>query len=135
MQKHPVIASKNGDFKVDIKFIFEIDRKEKSFDQIKEHEKAYLALDNIEVGKEIISCKLKGTSIEKRVMPILDRYIHDGIRSYIASFCEENNYQHAKEEYGYIQKHKYKIYIYMYLNSILTSIDKIVQWVAYWVQL
>jgi predicted AAA+ superfamily ATPase len=49
-QKHQVIAPKNGDFKVDNQYVFEIGGKKKGFEQIKDHDKAYLAIDNIELG-------------------------------------------------------------------------------------
>jgi uncharacterized protein len=49
-QKHSVFTSDKGDFKVDDQFTFEIGGKKKGFEQIKDSEKSYLALDNIEIG-------------------------------------------------------------------------------------
>lgn len=47
---HHVAVPARGDFVVDDTLYFEIGGKNKGFEQIKEHEKAYLALDGIEVG-------------------------------------------------------------------------------------
>lgn len=51
------------------------------------------------VGPEIIKNKLKKTSIEKTISKF-DEYILNGLKGYIASFCKDNNYEHAKTEYG-----------------------------------
>lgn len=48
--KHQVVAPKNGDFKINNQFVFEVGGKKKGFDQIKNLEHAYLALDDLEIG-------------------------------------------------------------------------------------
>ncbi len=48
--QHQIIAPKNGDFKIDNQFVFEVGGKKKDFDQIKNQKNSYLALDNIEIG-------------------------------------------------------------------------------------
>jgi predicted AAA+ superfamily ATPase len=48
--QYPIIAPKNGDFKVNNQFTFEVGGKKKGFEQIKGDKNGYLALDNIEVG-------------------------------------------------------------------------------------
>lgn len=47
---HRVAVPARGDFVVDDELYFEVGGKNKGFEQIKEHEKAYLALDGIEMG-------------------------------------------------------------------------------------
>lgn len=48
----PVFLPKEGDFKLEDGVILEVGGKNKSFKQIKESQKSYLALDDIEVGEE-----------------------------------------------------------------------------------
>jgi uncharacterized protein len=48
--QYQIIAPKNGDFKVNDQYIFEVGGKKKGFEQIKNQKNSYLALDNIEVG-------------------------------------------------------------------------------------
>ncbi len=50
MANHLVTVSDRGDFIVDGKFTVEVGGKGKSFDQIKDMENSFLALDEIEVG-------------------------------------------------------------------------------------
>lgn len=47
---HKIAASKQGDFVLDDKYIFEIGGKNKSFAQIKNIEQSYIAMDSIETG-------------------------------------------------------------------------------------
>jgi predicted AAA+ superfamily ATPase len=49
-QKHQVQMPLNGDFLVDQALLFEVGGKKKDFSQIKAHQKAYLACDDIEQG-------------------------------------------------------------------------------------
>ncbi|MBP5366051.1 MAG: ATP-binding protein [Bacteroidales bacterium] len=50
-QNHDVRYPSAGDFLVDKKYTFEVGGKSKSFDQIKDVENSYLAVDNIEIGR------------------------------------------------------------------------------------
>lgn len=50
-QNHDVRYPSAGDFLVDKKYTFEVGGKSKSFDQIKDQENSYLAVDNIEIGR------------------------------------------------------------------------------------
>jgi len=50
MVEHRVAVAERGDFVVDEKFIFQVGGKKKGFDQIKDMEDSYLALDEIEIG-------------------------------------------------------------------------------------
>ena len=45
-----VLLPKNGDFMVNREYLFEVGGKGKSFDQIKDEPKSYLAIDDIEIG-------------------------------------------------------------------------------------
>ena len=42
---------KQGDFLVDNKYLFEVGGRRKSFDQIKDLENSYLAIDDEEIGR------------------------------------------------------------------------------------
>lgn len=48
--QYQIIAPKNGDFKVNNQYIFEVGGRKKGFEQIKDQKNSYLALDDIEVG-------------------------------------------------------------------------------------
>ena len=50
MTDHLVTASPRGDFVVNGKFTFEVGGKGKSFNQIKDMDNSYLALDEMETG-------------------------------------------------------------------------------------
>lgn len=47
---HEVCAPVRGDFMVDGKYLFEIGGKNKTFEQIKDVQDSYLAVDGIDVG-------------------------------------------------------------------------------------
>ena len=49
-QSHEVRYPAKGDFLIDRKYLFEVGGKNKTFDQIKDEENSFLAVDNIEVG-------------------------------------------------------------------------------------
>ena len=49
-QQHEVRYPVAGDFLVDRKYLFEVGGKGKTFDQIKDIEHSYLAVDNTEIG-------------------------------------------------------------------------------------
>ena len=49
-QSHEVRYPAAGDFLVDRKYLFEVGGKGKTFDQIKDIENSYLAIDNTEIG-------------------------------------------------------------------------------------
>jgi len=49
-QHHEVRYPATGDFLIDRKYLFEVGGKGKSFDQIKDIENSYLAIDNTEIG-------------------------------------------------------------------------------------
>ena len=51
------------------------------------------------MGHEIINDKIKNTSI-KNITPLLNHYFTKGYKGYIASFCEEDSYEHARISYG-----------------------------------
>ena len=51
-QGHEVRYPAAGDFLIDRKFLFEVGGKSKTFDQIKDIENSYLAIDNIEIGRK-----------------------------------------------------------------------------------
>lgn len=48
--QHKVIAPKNGDFKIDNTYTFEVGGRKKGFNQLKNEKNGYLAIDNVEVG-------------------------------------------------------------------------------------
>lgn len=50
-QNHEVRYPSAGDFLVDRKYTFEVGGKSKTFDQIKDVENSYLAIDNVEIGR------------------------------------------------------------------------------------
>lgn len=50
MVAHKLSAAKKGDFLVDEKYTFEIEGKNKSFDQIKDMDNSFVAADNLEIG-------------------------------------------------------------------------------------
>ena len=47
---HNVLLPEKGDFKVNGKYLFEVGGRKKSFEQIKDEENSYLAVDSIEIG-------------------------------------------------------------------------------------
>ena len=47
---HEVSLPSKGDFKIDGKYLFEVGGRKKSFEQIKDEENSYLAIDSIETG-------------------------------------------------------------------------------------
>lgn len=47
---HEVALPSKGDFKIDGKYLFEVGGRKKSFEQIKDEENSYLAIDSIETG-------------------------------------------------------------------------------------
>jgi len=49
-QNHQVTLPLNGDFLIDDGYLFEVGGKKKNFEQMKAHEKAFLACDDIELG-------------------------------------------------------------------------------------
>ena len=51
-QNHEVHYPSSGDFLVDRKYIFEVGGKGKSFDQIKDLENSFLAVDNTDIGRK-----------------------------------------------------------------------------------
>ena len=48
--EHEVALPSKGDFKIDGKYLFEVGGRKKSFEQIKDEENSYLAIDSIETG-------------------------------------------------------------------------------------
>jgi hypothetical protein len=48
--EHTINTTKQGDFQVDGKWIFEIGGSGKTFDQIKDLEDSYIAADDLEIG-------------------------------------------------------------------------------------
>ena len=51
-QAHEVRYPASGDFLIDRNYLFEVGGKGKSFDQIKDAENSYLAVDNIDIGRK-----------------------------------------------------------------------------------
>lgn len=49
---HEVLYPKTGDFVVDSKYLFEVGGKDKSFNQIKDIPDSFLAIDDVEIGRE-----------------------------------------------------------------------------------
>ena len=48
--ENEVSLPSKGDFKIDGKYLFEVGGRKKSFEQIKDEENSYLAIDSIETG-------------------------------------------------------------------------------------
>ena len=51
-QGHEVRYPAAGDFLINRKYLFEVGGKGKTFDQIKDVENSYLAIDNVEIGRK-----------------------------------------------------------------------------------